>query len=285
MKTRFSGSVLSIVGAAVTVLGLSVLPAHAAHAPAPAKNVTCGGHAATIVGTNGDDRIVGTNGKDVIAAQGGDDLILGLQGQDTVCGGGGNDVINAMSGDSPQKISGGGGQDLCIYPHQESSNTHSCESQQQPDPLESDPPDGGTSKGNVLRDQSVAEKTSCSQGNGKINISVSGKVSADFDDPANVLIEPSLFTYHRSSGKWERSDLAVHTKMLPGYDGHWNKFTVNETDTNHPAGGIYYIGYYIQWYTPDGQSIDGNLWTFATDYPQHLKGASQNVGLCLPKFG
>lgn len=62
------------------------------------RSATCGGEAATIVGTGGDDNIRGTMGHDVIVARGGDDLIRALAGHDTVCGGAGNDVLNGGRG-------------------------------------------------------------------------------------------------------------------------------------------------------------------------------------------
>jgi hypothetical protein len=62
------------------------------------KSAACGGEAATIEGTGGDDNIRGTMGHDVIVARGGDDLIRALGGHDTVCGGAGNDVLNGGRG-------------------------------------------------------------------------------------------------------------------------------------------------------------------------------------------
>lgn len=54
---------------------------------------------ATILGTDGPDRLVGTPGPDVIVGEGGNDVISGLGGNDRICGGVGNDVIKAGSGD------------------------------------------------------------------------------------------------------------------------------------------------------------------------------------------
>ena len=53
----------------------------------------CGGLAATIVGTDGDDVIEGTSGNDVIFAAQGNDTIFALGGDDIVCAGKGNDVV------------------------------------------------------------------------------------------------------------------------------------------------------------------------------------------------
>jgi Ca2+-binding RTX toxin-like protein len=48
---------------------------------------------ATIVGTNGSDRIHGTSGRDVIVGLGGDDVIWGLDDSDRICGNEGNDKL------------------------------------------------------------------------------------------------------------------------------------------------------------------------------------------------
>jgi Ca2+-binding RTX toxin-like protein len=58
----------------------------------------CGDAVATIVGTNGPDRLVGTNGPDVIAALDGDDVVFGRGGDDVICGGLGDDKIEAGTG-------------------------------------------------------------------------------------------------------------------------------------------------------------------------------------------
>ena len=60
---------------------------------------TCGGMAATIVGTAGNDTLVGTAGNDVIVAGGGDDRVEGLKGNDRICGEAGNDTLSAGIGD------------------------------------------------------------------------------------------------------------------------------------------------------------------------------------------
>jgi hypothetical protein len=71
--------------------------------------LTCGGQAATIVGTGSSDKLRGTNGDDVIAAGGGADRVLGLKGDDLVCGAGGADVIRGGGGDDT--LRGGSGKD------------------------------------------------------------------------------------------------------------------------------------------------------------------------------
>ena len=82
------------------------------------NNLTCWGHAATIVGTPGSDNIVGTSGRDVIVtleggdrvrAQGGDDFICGGLGNDRLFGEDGNDHING--GDGDDTVSGNDGDD------------------------------------------------------------------------------------------------------------------------------------------------------------------------------
>ena len=79
---------------------------------------SCGGQAATIFGTEGDDTIVGTDKRDVIAALGGNDVVGGLHGKDIICGGAGDDAIKGKAEDDLLKggsgndvIRGGGGND------------------------------------------------------------------------------------------------------------------------------------------------------------------------------
>ena len=71
---------------------------------------TCGGRAATQVGTGGADALIGTPGRDVIKARAGNDVIRGLQGNDIVCAGGGNDTLKGASGND--RLKGGSGRDL-----------------------------------------------------------------------------------------------------------------------------------------------------------------------------
>ncbi|HEY2600862.1 MAG TPA: hypothetical protein VGI67_04840 [Thermoleophilaceae bacterium] len=66
----------------------------------PVVNPKCAGRSATIVGTNGRDKLKGTRRNDVIVGAGGSDRIDGGGGNDVICGGGGND-----------RLSGGGGKD------------------------------------------------------------------------------------------------------------------------------------------------------------------------------
>lgn len=67
--------------------------------PATATAYSCQGHAATVVGTPGDDRLVGTPGPDVFVGRGGDDRMVGLRGDDLFCGGRGSDTYVGGPGD------------------------------------------------------------------------------------------------------------------------------------------------------------------------------------------
>ncbi len=73
---------------------------------------TCDGRRATIVGTNGADRLVGTDGADVIVGGGGNDTIDGLGGNDIICGGDGNDRL--IGGTGNDRIFGDDGRDLLL---------------------------------------------------------------------------------------------------------------------------------------------------------------------------
>lgn len=59
----------------------------------------CDGHAATLVGTPGDDVLQGTPGRDVVAGLAGDDQLFGLGGDDLLCGGRGSDGLVGGPGD------------------------------------------------------------------------------------------------------------------------------------------------------------------------------------------
>lgn len=76
-------------------LCLSILPIAVARGAAGA---TCNGLPATIVGTDGDDRITGTTGDDVIVGLAGRDVISGADGDDVICGGLGDDRLLGASG-------------------------------------------------------------------------------------------------------------------------------------------------------------------------------------------
>ena len=85
------GVMLLLLGALVSLLSVSA-------AFAQEEPVLCGDVEATIVGTNGPDKLKGTNDSDVIAALDGDDVINASGGDDLVCGGLGNDKIDAGTG-------------------------------------------------------------------------------------------------------------------------------------------------------------------------------------------
>ena len=81
----------------VTAIGATI----AMPPSAQATTASCFGRAATIVGTDGNDRIDGTDspGADVIVTLGGDDTVLAGGGNDRICTGTGNDGVNGMQGD------------------------------------------------------------------------------------------------------------------------------------------------------------------------------------------
>lgn len=62
------------------------------------SKVRCLGHKATIVGTQGPDKLLGTPRRDVIAALGGKDEVRGLSGADLICGGKGKDKLLGGAG-------------------------------------------------------------------------------------------------------------------------------------------------------------------------------------------
>jgi hypothetical protein len=89
-------------------------------APSAAAQPTCGGKAATIVGSGRSETIVGTAGADVIVARGGDDIVRGGGGNDLMCGGGGDDWIRGAAGQDTlvgaagdDRLDGGTGIDTC----------------------------------------------------------------------------------------------------------------------------------------------------------------------------
>jgi Ca2+-binding RTX toxin-like protein len=104
------GTLLGRRGAALVVLGMgmaalvtAILAVHSEAAP------QCFGKPATIVGTNGNDRITGTTNKDVIVAKDGNDTIQSKSNDDRVCLGDGNDFAGTSRGFD--KIDGGDGED------------------------------------------------------------------------------------------------------------------------------------------------------------------------------
>jgi uncharacterized delta-60 repeat protein len=73
------------------------------------KSSRCAGKRATIVGTNGKDRLRGTKRADVIVGLGGKDRISGLGGKDRICGGTGDDRLDGGNGDD--RVNGQAGKD------------------------------------------------------------------------------------------------------------------------------------------------------------------------------
>jgi Ca2+-binding RTX toxin-like protein len=73
---------------------------------------TCLGKRATIVGTNGSDRLRGTSARDVIVGAGGGDEIRAGGGRDVVCGEDGRDTI--YGGRGADRLSGGLGNDRLL---------------------------------------------------------------------------------------------------------------------------------------------------------------------------
>jgi Ca2+-binding RTX toxin-like protein len=63
------------------------------------RDALCRGLPATVVGTDGDDRLSGTPGDDVIVGGRGDDAIRGLGGDDVLCGDRGTDRLDGGEGD------------------------------------------------------------------------------------------------------------------------------------------------------------------------------------------
>jgi uncharacterized delta-60 repeat protein len=75
-----------------------------------AKNAKCAGKKATIIGSNGKDKLKGTKKRDVIAGLGGKDTIKGKGGNDLICGGKGKD--KRLGGPGNDKLLGQQGKDL-----------------------------------------------------------------------------------------------------------------------------------------------------------------------------
>lgn len=80
--------------------------------PAGPFGATCGGQAATLVGTAKADVLRGTPGRDVIVAKGGADVIRGLGGDDLICAGNGQDEV--VGGPGADLIRGEAGRDVLV---------------------------------------------------------------------------------------------------------------------------------------------------------------------------
>ena len=83
----------------------------------------CRGDKATIVGTNGNDRLTGTSGRDIIVAGSGDDVVRSGAGADYICGGAGNDTLagegqndSILGSAGNDAIDGGAGYDWVHFP-------------------------------------------------------------------------------------------------------------------------------------------------------------------------
>ena len=70
---------------------------------------SCAGKRATIVGTDGNDKLKGTKKSDVIVALAGDDTVFGRGGNDRICGGDGRDRLYGGAG--KDRLYGGAGKD------------------------------------------------------------------------------------------------------------------------------------------------------------------------------
>ena len=102
MSTRILIATLSIAALVAAALTIAV-------GGQTRPNPTCDGETATILGTNGPERIVGTPGNDVIVGLGGSDRIEGAGGHDVICGGEGNDLL--FGGRGADRLYGGRGDD------------------------------------------------------------------------------------------------------------------------------------------------------------------------------
>jgi len=115
-----SPTVQAIAGSAsfVSPLGTVIVVKAGTSIATDTQQYVCRGRIATILGTDGPDKIKGTNGRDVIVALGGDDKIDGGGGDDIICAGDGNDKIEAGdgddyvdAGDGNDTVEGGAGND------------------------------------------------------------------------------------------------------------------------------------------------------------------------------
>lgn len=101
--------------------------------PVAAAQPTCGGKAATIVGSDRNETIAGTARVDVIVARGGNDTVRGGGGNDVICGGGGDDRLfggagsdTLFGGAGGDRLDGAAGTDTC-YQGPGSGPRVSCE--------------------------------------------------------------------------------------------------------------------------------------------------------------
>jgi hypothetical protein len=106
-----SGPFLRLDGAAYPASAFDCTGAAACLSRAPELS----GKLATILGTNGAERIVGTAGGDLIVGAGGDDVLNGRAGRDLICGEAGADAI--LGGRGPDRLFGGEDRDVIIGGH------------------------------------------------------------------------------------------------------------------------------------------------------------------------
>lgn len=99
---------LALALAAAAAATATALPAPAAQA----QGLTCRGFAATMVGTEGANRLTGTAARDVIVALGGNDVISGADGNDVICAGPGDDRV--AGGNGTDTVDAGLGNDACL---------------------------------------------------------------------------------------------------------------------------------------------------------------------------
>lgn len=99
---------VAVSGTATLVLGLMTGGSAAWADPSD----TCDELTATIVGTDGDDKLTGSTGDDVVSLGTGKDHFDGRGGNDVVCGGPGWDVLDGGTGDD--RLFGESGSDLMV---------------------------------------------------------------------------------------------------------------------------------------------------------------------------
>jgi uncharacterized delta-60 repeat protein len=80
--------------------------------PGGSASAKCAGKKATILGTNGKEKLKGTKKRDVISAGKGKDTVKGLKGNDLICGGKGKDKL--LGGPGKDKLLGQAGKDKLL---------------------------------------------------------------------------------------------------------------------------------------------------------------------------
>jgi Ca2+-binding RTX toxin-like protein len=112
LRARSEGSSKGLATAAVVIAGVCILQmavySVVSAADGAATKPRCFGMPATIVGTDGDDRLLGTAFRDVIVGLGGADVVYGRGGDDRICGKGGDDQA-LFGGQGDDRIATGPG--------------------------------------------------------------------------------------------------------------------------------------------------------------------------------